>query len=149
MPTLSDLLTRLSTQFIDLSSVAVPSAVQTEGLRAALERIYHQLSTEYTIQGLDAALTTTLPTSHLPALLTGAAAYCLEYTLRNRLTSFPRTDQAMASLPASVSALQSQFQQALSDLRLNTFSTSDQTPYSPLDLPDPLTWQSDDAMDTN
>ena len=146
MPTLSDLLTRLSTQFIDLSSVAVPSAVQTEGLRAALERINQQLSTAYTIQGLDGALETTLPVSYLPALLTGAAAFCLDYTFRSRLTSFPRTDQAMANLPASVSALQTQFQQALSSLRLDSFSTSDQTPYSPLSLPDPLCWESDDAM---
>ena len=143
MPTLSDLLTRLSTQFIDLSSVAVPSVVQTEGLRAALERINNHLSTAYTILGLDSALETTLPTSHLPALLTGAAAFCLDYTLRSRLTSFPRADQAMLNLPASVSALQVQFQEALTALRLETFSTSDQTPYSPLDLPDPLTWDSD------
>lgn len=140
MPTLSDLLARLSTQFIDLSSVAVPSAVQTEGMRSSLERINQQLSTAYTIQGLDSALATDLPSECLPALLTGAAAFCLDYTLRNCLTSFPRTDQAMERLPASVSALQIQFQQALAALRLNTFSTSDRSPFSPLDLPDPLNW---------
>ena len=146
MPTLSDLLTRLSTQFIDLSSVAVPSAVQTEGMRSSLERINQQLSTSYVIQGLDSALATDLPSECLPALLTGAAAFCLDYTLHNRLTSFPRTDQAMEHLPNSVSALQIQFQHALATLRLTTFAASDQSPYSPLDLPDPLTWDSDDPL---
>lgn len=149
MPTLSDLLTRLSTQFIDLSSVAIPSAVQTEGMRSSLERINQQLSTAYTIQGLDSALTTDLPTSHIPPLLTGAAAFCLDYSLRNRLTSFPRADQAMEHLPNSVSALQTHFQQALAALRLNTFATSDQSPYSSLDLPDPISWDSDDALATD
>jgi len=146
MPTLSDLLTRLSTQFIDLSSAAIPSTVQTEGMHSSLESINQQLSTAYVIQGLDSALATDLPTECLPALLSGAAAFCLDYSLRNRLTSFPRADQAMEHLPASVSALQTQFQQALIALRLNTFAVSDQSPYSPLDLPDPLTWDSDDPL---
>ena len=149
MPTLTDLLARLSTQFIDLSSVAIPSVVQTEGMRSSLERINQQLSTTDTIQGLDSALATDLPAECLPALLTGASAFCLEYALRNRLTSFPRADQAMEHLPNSVSALQTQFQQALAALRLNTFAVSDQSPYSALDLPDPLDWSSDDALNSS
>ncbi|MFZ3069871.1 MAG: hypothetical protein WA110_01945, partial [Anaerolineaceae bacterium] len=88
MTNLTDISARLTQQFLDPQNLAVPVESQEEAVRSALTQLNHFLGKSYLVEGLDDALTTTLPEDHVVVLLFGAGAFALDFCLRRHVSSF-------------------------------------------------------------
>lgn len=88
MPALSELCERLNQQFLDPQNLSIPTDTQTEAVREALAGMNAFLGRQYTLEGLDGALESSLPEHCLPVLVCGAAAFALDFSLRKRLSGF-------------------------------------------------------------
>ena len=98
MITLSSLSTQLNDQLFGASYSAVPIVSRTEAIRLALGQINAAFVATYTISGPDGAATTNLPESHVSALLLGASACILDFTIRSRLVGYHDTSKVLEKL---------------------------------------------------
>jgi hypothetical protein len=129
MITLSSLLTQLQDQFYNVSLTAVPSATRTESIRQALAHLNAAFVETYTIANLDGASSSTLPTSHVSALLLGASAYLLDFTIRLRLVTYPGSTELSDPLYLWAKIIKQDFDLALTRLRLIDLQQSPNPPF--------------------
>lgn len=128
MITLTSLSTQLNDQLFGASFSAVPIASRTEGIRQALGKINAAFSATYTISGLDGSATTTLPESYVSALLLGASAFILDFTIRSRLVSYLNTPTPPDPLCAWARSMKQDFDLALNRLRLTDLQQATNAP---------------------
>lgn len=128
MITLTTLSTQLNDQLYGANYTTVPVATRTEAARQALGQINAAFAATYTISGLDGAVATTLPDSHASALLLGASAFILDFTIRSRLVSYLNTPQPADPLIAWAKIMKQDFDLALNRLRLIDLQQSTNPP---------------------
>lgn len=118
MITFSSLSTQLNDQFFGANLTAVPTAVRTEGIRQALGKINAAFAATFTISGLDGAVDTNLPESHVSALLNGASALILDFSIRSRFVGYHDTPEVSEKLIAWAESMKQDFEVALDRLRM-------------------------------
>ena len=128
MITLTTLLTQLNDQFYSASLAAVPTAMRTEALRQALGQINAAFASAYEISGLDGAAATSLPESHVFALLLGASAFILDFTIRSRFVGYHDTPAVSEDLIPWAKTMKEEFDVALDRLRLGELQEATNAP---------------------
>ena len=118
MITLTTLSTQLNDQLFSASFSAVPVEARTEGIRQALGQINAVFSAGYTISGLDGASSTTLPESFGSALLMGASAFILDFSIRSRFVGYHDTPEVSEKLIPWAKSMKEEFEGTLDRLRL-------------------------------
>lgn len=128
MITLTSLSTQLNDQLFSANYTTVPVATRTEAMRQTLGQINDAFAATYVISGLDGASTTTLPDTHVPALLLGASAFILDFTIRSRLVSYLNTPTPADPLVSWAKSMKQDFELALNHLRLVDLQQSTNPP---------------------
>lgn len=118
MITLTSLSTQLDDQFYSANLAAVPTATRTEAIRQALCQINAAFTTAYTISGLDGASATTLPESYVSALLLGASALVMDFSIRSRFVGYHDTPEVSEKLVEWAEKMKKDFEVALERMRL-------------------------------
>ncbi|HOA21062.1 MAG TPA: hypothetical protein PKL82_01065 [Anaerolineaceae bacterium] len=129
MPALSDLCESLNHQFLDPQNLVIPGDTQTEAVREALAGMNAFLGTQYTLEGLDSAPTSSLPDRYVPVLLCGAAAFALDFSLRKRLGGFASAIGREETMRLWCEHLSRQFDAGLDRLRLLTLQSEASAPF--------------------
>jgi hypothetical protein len=124
MADLAGMKTALKQQFIDLYQLAVPEATQEEAIRRTLARLNLALSGHAELAGLDGAMQTSLPADWQLALLEGAAARLLDYSLRNNLVRSSEDGHLLPVFERRADWLQNKFEGSLDFLRSLGLQTS-------------------------
>ena len=140
MTDLSDLRDRLENQFFDADNLIFSSANLDEAIRSALAEIATVYGFPLTLEGLDLADETNLESVDMPGLVTGAAAYALDFLLRSRFNDFSLNQEADASLMAWSGKLRRQFEASLDALRLRWLQNSADAPSSEWAWDETYTW---------
>ena len=117
MADLASLKTALKQQFIDLYQLAVPEASQEEAIRRTLANMNLTLGGQAELAGLDGASQTSLPADWQLALLEGAAARILDYSLRSNLVRGSEDGHLLPVFERRADWLQSKFEDSLDFLR--------------------------------
>ena len=97
---------------------AVPTASRIEGIRQALGQINAAFTAKFTISGLDGAVDTSLPESYDTALLLGASAFILDFSIRSRFIGYHDTPEVSEKLVPWAEKMKEEFQAALDRLRV-------------------------------
>jgi hypothetical protein len=129
MITLTTIIERLGTQFLDPHALAAPQETREEAVRLALEEINLSLNHAYSIAGLDGELTGDLPEACLPALFSGAAAILISTVLHYDLSSHTNLQVDRAQLQLWVEHLKRQFDLQLDRLRLQELQNAQSAPH--------------------
>jgi hypothetical protein len=124
MADLASMKTALKLQFIDLYQLAVPETTQEEAIRRTLARLNLALGGQAELAGLDGALQTSLPADWQLALLEGAAARVLDYSLRNNLLRSSEDGHLLPVFERRADWLQNKFEASLDFLRSLGLQTS-------------------------
>lgn len=124
MADLAAIKTALRLQFIDLYHLAVPEASQEEAVRRTLARLNLALGGQAELAGLDGAIQTSLPEDWQLALLEGAAALIMDFSLRSNLIRTSADGHLLPNFERRVDWLQNKFEQSLSFLRATDLQTS-------------------------
>jgi hypothetical protein len=127
MITLTTLSTQLNDQLFGANLAAVPTASRTEAFRQALGRINAAFAAVYTISGLDGASATTLPDAFSSALLMGASAFVLDFSIRSRFVGYHDTPEVSEKLVEWVEKLKEELRLAMEGIRLREFQESTNT----------------------
>lgn len=130
MSDLADLRTRIETQYMDTNNLVLDDATLDEGIRSALGEISRVYGSALTIEGLDAALETTLAALDIPCLLTGATAYGLNFLLQNHFNNFSSSLGANSALVTAAQKMRVRFRTMLEELRLDDLQRSQTYPHS-------------------
>jgi len=117
MADLASFKTALKQQFIDLYQLAIPEASQDEAIRRTLARLNLALGGQAELAGLDGATQTNLPADWQLALLEGAAARLLDYSLRSNLVRGSEDGHSLPVFERRVDWLQNKFEDSLAFLR--------------------------------
>jgi hypothetical protein len=124
MADLAGMKTALKQQFIDLYQLAVPETTQEEAIRRTLARLNLALGGQAELAGLDGATQTSLPADWQLALLEGAAARLLDYSLRSNLVRNSEDGHLLPVLECRADWLQNKFEDSLDFLRSLGLQTS-------------------------
>jgi hypothetical protein len=124
MADLASMKTALKQQFIDLYQLAVPETTQEEAIRRTLARLNLALGGQAELAGLDGAMQTSLPADWQLALLEGAAARVLDYSLRNNLVRSSEDGHLLPVFERRADWLQNKFENSLDFLRSLGLQTS-------------------------
>lgn len=130
MTDLSDLRDRLESQFFDADNLIFSSTNLDEAIRSALAEIAAVYGVQLTLEGLDLADETTLESADFACLLTGAAAYALDFLSRSRFNDFSFKLEGDSNLLAWSGKLRGQFEIGLEALRLKGLQNSADAPSS-------------------
>jgi hypothetical protein len=117
MADLVSLETALRKQFIELDQLAVPEASQEEAIRRTLANLNLALGGQAELAGLDGATLTSLPADWQLALLEGAAARLLDYSLRSNLARGSEDGHLLPVFERRADWLQNKFEDSLKFLR--------------------------------
>ena len=117
MADLASMKTALKQQFIDLYQLAVPESSQEEAIRRTLARLNLALGGQAELAGLDGATVSSLPADWQLALLEGAAARLLDYSLRSNLARGSEDGHALPVFERRADWLQNKFEDSLEFLR--------------------------------
>lgn len=142
MSNLNEICSRLDQQFFDQQHIAIPVESQAEAVQEALAEINAFLSKNFTIEGLDGALIGTLPEDHEAVLVFGAAAFALDFSLRNQLIRFNAMEGKEDTLRLWCEHLRRQFEAGLERLRLFALQSESALPYSAWAWDEPNHWSS-------
>ena len=126
MADLASLKTALKLQFIDLYQLAVPELSQEEAIRRTLARLNLALGGQAELAGLDGATQTSLPADWQLALLEGAAARLLDYSLRSNLARGSEDGHLLPVFERRADWLQNKFEDSLEFLRGLGLQTSEE-----------------------
>lgn len=146
----ADILVRLRAGLIDVNGLVWENSELDEGLRQALADMGLAAGCEYTLAGLDGALTTSLPGQHFATLVRGAAAYALLWRAAERVDAFSARPNSAAEVLAAAAALLARFEAAmthLAALRAAGLQTSAVPPYPDGNESAQSGWQLPDALD--
>lgn len=141
MSDLSDLRSRIKTQYLDANNLVLDENTLDEGIRSALAEISTVYGTALSIEGLDFALETTLDTLDLPCLLTGATAYGLNFLLNSRFKDFSTSLTADVNLMTAAHKMQARFHTMLNELRLDDLQRSNSAPHEQWIWTDLAPWE--------
>jgi hypothetical protein len=98
--TLASVRDQLENRLVDASNLVFATTTLDEAIRASLGEVNHAYAAAYTLSGLDAAASTTLPDLLLALLLSGSFAHALLFRVADRAEeASPVTvvDQALAN----------------------------------------------------
>jgi hypothetical protein len=146
----TDILARLRAGLIDANGLIWDNNELDEALRQALADMALAAGADYTLDGLDGALTTSLPIQHFATLVRGAAAYALLWRAAERVDAFNVRPDLPAEVLSAAAALLARFESAvthLAALRTAGLQTSAVTPYPDGTESAQPGWQLPDALD--
>lgn len=147
----SDILARLRASLVDSGAAVWGTAELDEALLQALTDMNRAALQEYTVSGLAAAVTTTLPVDQFAPLIRGAVAYALLWRAVERVDAFNYQANLSADALAAASAVMQRFEAALAALaakRTAAMQTTTSTPYPDgTDSAQPG-WKLEDDLDT-
>ncbi len=141
MSALTDLRTRIRTQYLDPQGLVLDDDTLDEGFRSALEEISRIYGTALTLEGLDGATVTTLEPLDLPCLLTGVTAFGLKIILLNRLKGFSTSLTADAELMTAEHHFKERFKTFLEELRMTDLQRSEACPHIGWEWCDLAPWE--------
>lgn len=128
MITLTTLSTYMSDKLFGATYTAVPTASQTEAIRLTLAQINADFTADYTISELDDAVDTTLPETFVSAVLLGASAFILDFTIRSRLVTYMNTPTLSDPLVDWARKMKEEFHVSLDRLRLDDLQQATNSP---------------------
>ncbi len=146
MPALSELCERLNQQFLDPQNLSIPTDTQTEAVREALAGMNAFLGRQYTLEGLDDALESSLPEHFIPVLVCGAAAFALDFSLRKRLSGFASAIGREETLRLWCAHLSRQFDAGLDRLRALSLQSEAGLPFGAWTWNESPHWREEEGL---
>jgi hypothetical protein len=130
---LTNLKTRLSEQLSDLSNLIWSSSVLEEALRSSLGELSKAYGEILTLDGLDAAVITTVEDIDTQVLLTGALAYAIRFRVMGRFEEATPEDLQPEEMARWADETMNKFQSELFLIRMRRFQKSADHPYAAWD----------------
>lgn len=144
MSDLTDLCTRIKTQYLDPHNYVVEEDTLVEAVRSALGEISRVYETPLTLEGLDGALVTTLPERNIPVLLTGASGYVLTILLKYCLSHHTTDLLEDVALMKAEQLMNGRFKILLEELRMDDFQRLQACPHIGWEWRDLAPWETRD-----
>ncbi len=144
MSDLTDICTRIRTQYLDPNKYAVEDDTLEEAVRSALGDISRVYESPHTLEGLDGALETTLPERDIPVLMTGASGYVLTILLQYCFSHYTPSLVDDANLMKAEHHMNARFKTLLTELRMDDFQRSQACPHIDWEWHDLAPWETAD-----
>ncbi len=135
--TLTTLIDRVELFMADSNNKSWSTSTITECMRLALNQVNDAAgksgTSAYTINGLDTAVTTTIPTPDLEALLVGTAMYCAKNRAVDRLEKANLGEGPTAGLDKWAAWAEARFTILLDRVKIRAMQASSSSPASELE----------------